>query len=57
VLAHIGDVAADAFGQLADGEFTLSERLEDAQALRVGQGLSHRRASLPVCLKIAYVEH
>jgi hypothetical protein len=29
-------VAADVFGQLADREFTLGERLKDAQALRVG---------------------
>jgi len=38
-------------------KLSIGERLEDAQALRVGKGSRHRRTPLPYAVRIANVDH
>ena len=38
MLAHVGHLAADIARELAHGPFPRSQRLEDAQPLRIGEG-------------------
>ena len=57
MLAHVGNLASNLFGQLADRQFPIAERLQDAQALRVRQGSRHCRATLSHYLEIADFEH
>lgn len=52
MLAHVRDLATDTIGQVSNRELALGQRLQDAQALGVGQSLGHRRASLPHSLEI-----
>ena len=57
VLAHIGDVATDAVGQIPNGQLALTETLKDAQPLGVCQSPGYDGGPLLRCLEIAQFEH